>query len=82
MDSIAQDLEQLVFQVKDALISGKVPNHSGNVDNLSIAVDDEVSGSKDIDEDDILPADWSSKTVLCPDSDDDISIESDRSWRL
>ena len=57
VDSIASDLEQLVFQVEDALISGGVPNQVGNVDNMSVAVDEEASGSKDIDDDDVLPAD-------------------------
>ena len=47
VDNIAQDLEQLVFQVEDALISGSVPNHYGNADNLSVAVDEEASVSED-----------------------------------
>ena len=31
VDSIAHDLEQVVFQVEDALISASEPEHSGTV---------------------------------------------------
>ena len=80
VDIIAADLDQLVFEVEDAMRGGGVANHVGHADNTSVAVEEEASSSKDIDDDDVVPADWSPDQLLC--LDDGMSIESDRSWRL
>ena len=82
VESIAADLEQIVFQVEDALQRGVVANQVVLADNSSAAVEDEPSRSNDIDDDDVIPADWTSDDEPCGDTDDGFSVESDRSWRL
>ena len=82
VESIAQDLEQVLFQVEDALISAREPEHSATEDNLSVPGIEEASVAPASDEDEVLSDDWSSETVLCPESVEEYSIESDRSWRL
>uniref|UniRef100_A0A0A8ZGX9 Uncharacterized protein n=1 Tax=Arundo donax TaxID=35708 RepID=A0A0A8ZGX9_ARUDO len=82
VESIAQDLEQVVFQVEDALIRAREGDHSGTEDNLSVPGVDETSVAPGSGEDDVLSDEWSSETVLCPESVEEYSIESDRSWRL
>ena len=57
-------------------------NPVGLADNISVVVQEEASGSKDIDDDDVLPANWSSDQVLGADLDEGMSIESIHSWRL
>ncbi|XP_062197337.1 uncharacterized protein LOC133900239 [Phragmites australis] len=60
VDNIAGDLEQLVFQVEDALRGGGVGNHVCHDTN----VEAEASCSKDVDDDDVIPADWSPDDIL------------------
>ena len=82
VESIAQDLEQIVFQVEDALISAREPEHSATEDNLSVPDFHEASVAPGSGEDEVLSDEWSSETVLCAESVEENSIESDRSWRL
>ena len=64
VETIAVDLEQLGFEVEDAMSGGGVPNHIGHADNTSVAAEEEVSGSKDIEDDDVVPVDWSPDDLL------------------
>ena len=82
VETIAADLEQLVFQVEDALSGGVVHNPVASDANYNVAVQEEPSASMDSDDDVILPTDTSSEELLVESSDDGMTIESDRSWRL
>ena len=53
VDTIATNLEQLVFHVEDGLRDDVMPDHVGLGDNSSAAVEEEASGSNDIDDDDV-----------------------------
>ena len=78
VENIAGELEMLVFQVEDALQTGADRKQVLPTSTL----DEEGSGSQDVDCNDIVPVDWSADELLCGDSMDSMCVESDRSWRL
>ncbi|XP_062219725.1 uncharacterized protein LOC133919365 [Phragmites australis] len=78
VENIAGELEMLVFQVEDALQTG---DGREEVSEATTLVEDGF-GSQDVDCNDIVPVDWSGDELLCGDSADSMSVESDRSWRM
>ncbi|XP_062203446.1 uncharacterized protein LOC133905701 [Phragmites australis] len=78
VENIAGELEMLVFQVEDALQTGDGRKEVSEATTLL----EDGSGSQDVDCNDIVPVDWSGDELLCGDSADSMSIESDRSWRM
>jgi hypothetical protein len=74
VDTIAADLQQLGFEVEDAL------NRVGHADNGTDNSVQEGSASLDVDDDDVVPVDWSPDELLC--SDDSMPYESDRSGSI
>ena len=78
VENIAGELEMLVFQVEDAMQTG---DGRKEVSEATTLVED-GSGSQDVDCNDIVPVDWSGDELLCGDSADSMSVESDRSWRM
>ena len=74
VETIAADLEQLGFEVEDAL------NRVGEDDNGSDDEAEEGSGSLPVPDDDLVPVDWSPDELLC--SEDSMPYESDHSGSM
>ena len=82
VDVIAADLGQLVFQVEDALRGSSVSMATELADISSVGEEEDPWLSRNNDGDDIELSEWSTDEVLCSSTEDGVSIESDKSWRL
>ena len=82
VDAIAADLGQLVFQVEDALRGSDVSMLADLPVSSSLAAEEDAWPSRNNDGDDILLSEWSTYEVFCSSTEEAVSVESDRSWRL